>query len=81
MFIRYVREFAASTKVCGQLTLSLSHILQFVTCASEEPVLGFFRPLSFLKFILPKEMAVTGPEETGQRASFLPLAHICSNIL
>jgi hypothetical protein len=68
MFIRYVREVAASRRVCGQLTLSLSHILQFATCASEEPVLGFFRPPS-LKFILPKEMAVTDPEETGQRAS------------
>ena len=42
MFIRYVREVAASRRVCGQLTLSLSHILQFATCASEEPVLGFF---------------------------------------
>ena len=80
MFVRYVREVAASRRVCGQLTLNLGHILQFVTCVSEEPVLGFFRPPS-LKFILPKETAITNSEEAGQRASFLPLAHTCSNIL
>lgn len=82
MFVRYVREVAASRRVCGQVTLDLSHILQFTTGAAEEPALGFVLPPS-LKFILPKEMAVSSPED-GQAsvaASFLPFAHTCSNIL
>ena len=65
-----------------RLTLDLSHILQFATGAAVEPVLGFVLTPS-LKFILPKEMAVSSPED-GQAsvaASFLPFAHTCSNIL
>lgn len=82
IFVRYVREVAASRRVCGQVTLDLSHILQFATGAAVEPVLGFVLTPS-LKFILPKEMAVSSPED-GQAsvaASFLPFAHTCSNIL
>ena len=81
MFVRYVREVAASRRVCGQLTLNLGHILQFVTCASEEPVLGFFHTPA-IKFIFPKEMTTRNSEEAEQKgASFLPTAHTCSNIL
>lgn len=41
LFVKYVREVAASRRVCGQTTLDLSHILQFATGTAEEPVLGF----------------------------------------
>ena len=81
MFVRYVREVAASRRVCGLLTLNLGHILQFVTCASEEPVLGFFHTPA-IKFIFPKEMTTRNSEEAEQKgASFHPRAHTCSNIL
>ena len=82
MFVRYVREVAAGRRVCGDITLDLSHILQFVTGAAEEPVLGFFLPPS-LKFISPTEMAVqsSGSDPTQVVAGFLPFARTCSNTL
>lgn len=82
MFVRYVREVASSRRVCGQVTLNLSHILQFATGAAEEPVLGFIQPPS-LQFILPTEITVSSSEDgqTSVAASFLPFAHTCSNIL
>ena len=81
MFVRYFREVAASRRVCGQLILNLGHILQFVTCASEEPVLGFFHTPG-IKFIFPKEMTTRNFEEAEQKgASSLPTAHTCRNIL
>ncbi|CAH3172828.1 unnamed protein product [Porites lobata] len=51
LFVRYVREVAASRRVCGKTTLNLSHILQFATGSPEEPVLGFTLAPS-LEFIL-----------------------------
>ena len=52
LFVKYVREVAASRRVCGETTLDLSHILQFATALAEEPVLGFKLAPS-LEFILP----------------------------
>ena len=37
LFVKYVREVAASRRVCRQTTLDLSHILQFATGTAEEP--------------------------------------------
>ena len=63
-FVKYVREAAA-----GRLgTVTLSSILQFVTCCDNEPVLGFE--------IKPR---ITFPEAAnGQKYDFLPKAHTCS---
>ena len=77
LFVRYVYEIAASRRICEKVTLNISHILQFVTGAAEEPVLGFIHPPS-LQFILPKQM--TSPD-VEKKASFLPFAHTCSIIL
>ena len=41
LFVRYVREVASGRRSCGLRKLELCHILEFVTGASEEPVLGF----------------------------------------
>ena len=41
LFVRYVREVASGRRSCGSRKLELCHILEFVTGASEEPVLGF----------------------------------------
>ncbi|CAH3153776.1 unnamed protein product [Porites lobata] len=86
LFVRYVREVAASRRVCGKTTLNLSHILQFATGSPEEPVLGFTLAPS-LEFILPTELKVTSQQglSEGQNPNveggFLPLAHTCTNLL
>ena len=66
-FVKYVREAAA-----GRLgTVTLSSILQFVTCCDNEPVLGFE--------IKPR---ITFPEASnGHKYDFLPKAHTCSFVL
>ena len=88
MFVRYIREVAANRPVCGQTNITLGHILQFVTGASEEPVLGFKLQPS-LNVVIPQEQLVEdlqADSSDGQRvlktiANFLPSAHTCSNIL
>ena len=62
LFVKYVREVAASRRVCGQTTLDLSHILQFVTGTAEEPILGFTLAPS-LEFILPTEIVKVASQE------------------
>ena len=62
LFVKYVREVAASRRVCGQTTLDLSHILQFATGTAEEPVLGFSLAPS-LEFILPTEIVKVASQE------------------
>ena len=41
VFIKYIREVAANRRASGNVKITLNHILQFITGASEEPVLGF----------------------------------------
>ena len=62
LFVKYVREVAASRRVGGQTTLDLSHILQFATGIAEEPVLGFSLAPS-LEFILPTEIVKVASQE------------------
>ena len=54
MFVKYSREAAGGRRLCGQKRLELSDILQFVTGASEEPVLGFAKQPE-IHFIMPLE--------------------------
>ena len=52
LFVRYVREVASGRRSCGERPLELCHILEFLTGASEEPVLGFgMDPLLNLFFL------------------------------
>ena len=62
---------AAFRSVCRHTTLDLSNILQFATCASEEPVLGFLLTPA-LEFVFPGKEAAGG---------FEPLAHTCTIVL
>ena len=62
LFVKYVREVAASRRVCGQTTLDLSHILQFAIGTAEEPILGFTLAPS-LEFILPTEIVNVASQE------------------
>ena len=62
LFVRYLREVAASRRVCGKTALNLSHILQFATGSPEEPVRGFTLAPS-LEFILPTELKVTSQQD------------------
>ena len=95
VFVKYVREGAASRRVRGETTLDLSHILQFATGSAEEPVLGFGLAPS-LEFMLPKETKIASQEQPSEaqvkdgvseeqhppvEGGFLPLAHTCSNVL
>ena len=86
LFVKYVREVAASRRVCGETTLDLSHILQFATASAEEPVLGFKLAPS-LEFILPTEIKATSQQGSSEEehpsveGGFLPLAHTCTNVL
>ena len=85
-FVKYVREVAASRRVCGETTLNLSHILQFATASAEEPVLGLKLAPS-LEFILPTEIKATSHQASSEEehpsveGGFLPLAHTCTNVL
>lgn len=47
LFVRYVREVANGRWSCGSRKLELCHFLEFVTGASEEPVLGFEISIEF----------------------------------
>ena len=62
LFVKYVREVAASRRVCGQTTLDLSHIRQFATGTAEEPVLGFSLAPS-VEFIVPNEIVKVASQE------------------
>ncbi|XP_061188056.1 uncharacterized protein LOC133196140 [Saccostrea echinata] len=62
-FTKYLREVESGRR----MPLTLNHILQFVTGASEEPVLGFFLHPS-IEFVCAMN-------------SFLPTANTCSNSL
>ena len=62
LFVKYVREVAASRRVCGQTTLNLSHILQSATGTAQQPVLGF-RLAPSLEFILPTEIVKVASQE------------------
>ena len=71
MFVKYVREVAASRRMCSRTTLDLSHILQFATGSTEEPILGFMVQPS-VEFILPREVKLasqqvqSGKEHTAE---------------
>ena len=60
VFIRYVREVAVGRRKFGNVTLELSHILQFATGAAEEPMSGF-EQCPLLHFIAPHENTMTLP--------------------
>ena len=64
LFVTYIREVAAGRRICGEVTLTLNHILQFVTGAAEEPILGFALHPS-IEFTLPKEVHI-GISELSQ---------------
>ena len=57
MFVLYTREVETNRRVCGQTNITLGHVLQFVTGASEEPVLGFELYPS-LGFVIRQEQVV-----------------------
>lgn len=84
LFVRYVREVASGRRSCGERHLELCHILEFLTGASEEPVLGFGMDPS-IEFVLP--LTRNGQDSTVQagepsaRVGFTPTAHTCANIL
>ena len=83
LFVRYVREVASGRRSCGDSTLQLRHILEFVTGASEEPVLGFVMPPS-LEFGFPTEVTVLANTEGTSSVTmggFTPTAHTCGNVL
>eukprot|EP00794_Sanderia_malayensis_P001054 gene1054-382_t len=88
LYVRYLREVAANRRVSGKTTITLGHILQFATGASEEPVLGFELGPS-LEFVIPQEQRVEdfqadssdGNKTYKTIANFLPTSHTCSNIL
>ena len=42
LFDTYIREIAAGRRVCGEVTLTLNHIFQFVTEAAKEPIMDLF---------------------------------------
>ena len=85
-FVKYLREVAAGRRSSGDVTLSLNHILQFVTGASEEPVLGFHLKPS-IKFVLPKEYQVQVVNADASEPSFktavafTPSSHTCIHVL
>lgn len=62
-FMRYLRAVASGRRT----TVSLQHILEFVTGASEEPVLGFCQHPSII-FVKVRE-----------DLSFIPTANTCRN--
>lgn len=65
--MKYIREVAAGRR----MGLTLEHILQFVTGADQEPVLGFEVEPSILFICASNEC----------KWSFLPCAHTCTNRL
>lgn len=82
-FVTYVREVGGGRRSCGQKRIVLDNILEFVTGASEEPVLGFCMAPS-IHFILPFETKVANSSEKEESVvvpGFVPLAHTCGNLL
>ena len=67
LFVRYVREVASGRRSCGTRKLELCHILEFVTGASEEPVLGFGIHPS-IEFDIP---TITSVQDSIQSVHFL----------
>ena len=65
VFIKYIREVAANRRASGNVKITLNHILQFITGASEEPVLGFVQNPQ-CKFVLPKEDKIEDPNAASQ---------------
>lgn len=61
-FVTYVREVGGGRRSCGQKHIELGNILEFVTGASEEPVLGFCMAPS-IHFILPFETEIPNSSE------------------
>lgn len=68
LFNKYLREVFAGRRNTDTGKLDLGAILEFVTGASEEPVLGFVIEPT-IKFVLPIQ------------SSFFPSSHTCSNVL
>lgn len=85
LFVRYIREVASGRRSCGEKTLDLSNILEFVTGASHEPALGFVMP-PVISFVIPNEITkvanqVQTSQEIDVKGNFTPTAHTCGNIL
>ena len=68
-FMNYVRAAAAGQRLEGHI--SLEDILEFTTCSSEEPVLGF-EPHPEIQF---------READSSVKWSFLPTSQTCANIL
>ena len=68
LFVRYAREVASGRRSCGERKLELCHILEFVTSASEEPVLGFGINPS-VEFVLP---IITSVEDSTVQEANVP---------
>ncbi len=83
-FVKFIREIAFGRRISGDLTLTLNHILQFVTGASEEPVLGFHIKSS-IKVLIPKEYQVevvnADSREFKTAVIFTPSSHTCIHVL
>ena len=85
LFVRYIREVASGRRSCGEKTLDLGNILEFVTGASHEPALGFVMP-AVISFVIPNEITkvadgVKSSQEIDVQGNFIPTAHTCGNIL
>ena len=88
VFVKYIREVAANRRASGNVKITLNHILQFITGASEVPVLGFVQNPQ-CKFVLPKEDKIEDPsasQESGDKVyktvvGFTPSSHTCINVL
>ena len=91
LFIKYVREIAAGRRSSGGTVLDLANVLQFVTGATEEPILGFHIKPS-IEFVLPSESKVissSSPDDSESNGTihekivpgFTPTAHTCVNVL
>ena len=85
LFVRYIREVASGRRSCGEKTLDLGNILEFVTGASHEPALGFVMP-PVISFVIPNEITkvadgVKSSQEIDVQGNFIPTAHTCGNIL
>ena len=52
VFVSYIREVASNRRSTPKINISLENILQFTTCATEEPILSF-EIQSSIEFIIP----------------------------
>ena len=57
LFVTYTREVTAGRMVCGEVTLTLNHILHLVTGTAEESILGFVLYPS-IEFTLPNKVHI-----------------------